>query len=182
VRDDFVISTGSVGLPVFFPTVEDAEVVVLHVPGVLLESLVNPIGDKGNGLHEDDDERADHPAVKLDCGAPPEGLHHKVVSNAELSKDPHGEHNSPSDEVPVHAEPPGDSPYIPELHGVGAGKNAVNMDTLVLVKVEDHIEGGDASVDNETHVGVVESLVFFHIGDSQSFSISVWVEYHWVVH
>jgi len=76
VRDGFVISTGSVGLPVFFPTVEDTEVVVLHVPGILLETLVNPIGDKGNGLHEDDDERADHPAVKLDCGAPPEGLHH----------------------------------------------------------------------------------------------------------
>jgi len=56
------------------------------------------------------------------------------------------------------------------------------MDTLVLVKVEDHIEGSDASVDNEAHVSRVESRVHVQLLVLHSLSISVWAELFWVVH
>jgi len=56
------------------------------------------------------------------------------------------------------------------------------MDTLVLVKVEDHIEGSDASVDNKAHVSLAESVVHVHIGVLHSLSIRVWAELFWVVH
>lgn len=164
VGDGIVISAsllGSVG-PIFFPTEENSKVVVLHVSRRLQETSANPIVDKGNGLNEDDKERADHPAVKLDGGSPPEDPQHGLVSHAELSHSPQGEHQAPSNDVPVHAEPPGDTPHVIELHEVVGSKDAVNMDTLVLIIVEDYVEGGEATVDDEAHVCGVKSSGSFH--------------------
>lgn len=111
---------------------------------------------EAENFHHEDDEDASEPDHEED-------LSESVEEHVEDGEGPatHGEHpaeghKEPSDDADVESHPTGSSKHSPESHLVPRRMLVIHVLSLVYVKVVDHIEGGQGTVDGppkETRIG-----------------------------